>query len=587
MKLCRSKANKMALSNFHNPSQPRAAGLLRQSFSKASIASGDALPLILRGGDYWKTVVIIILTLLLSNSLFASENFNFYDLKRIPILDQGRVKPFDTFARESVQTITGSLSFEGKDPTETILVWLAEPEKYVKEPVLLSDYQPLNQQFHLNTVKGRISSSDLLDNAEVKGFLKTIFSKQQQGETLNSNEKKVLELYQRLELFHKILSGSALVFFPQSNSEKWSGVDQLTDENLANQFKNIIENFSDKKTSEFETSVKSFKQALFQFGVQNKIYPTEIKMNREVWFNQIRPFQKAWIFFLTTFVFLLFSFGIRNKKTSSFFYYLSVLFALMGVGISIYGFVVRGLIAGRPPVTNMYESVIWVSFGSVMFALIFEAIYRSRYFLLSASACATIGLLLADNLPQVLNPSINPLVPVLRSNFWLTIHVLTITLSYAAFAIAWAIGNIAIGCYAFRVIGKGPGKDLSFFLYRALQVGVVLLAAGTILGGVWANYSWGRFWGWDPKEVWALIALLGYLAILHGRFSGWMKDFGLAVWSVLAFLLVIMAWYGVNFVLGVGLHSYGFSSGGFTSVLIFVGLQFAWVLFATVRCRKA
>ena len=83
-----------------------------------------------------------------------------------------------------------------------------------------------------------------------------------------------------------------------------------------------------------------------------------------------------------------------------------------------------------------------------------------------------------------------------------------------------------------------------------------------------------------------MIALLGYLAILHGRFSGWMKDFGLAVWSVLAFLLVIMAWYGVNFVLGVGLHSYGFSSGGFTSVLIFVGLQFAWVLFATVRYRK-
>ncbi len=565
MKLCRSKANKMALINFHNPSQP---------------------PFILRGGDYWKTVVIIILTLLLSNSLFASENFNFHDLKRIPILDQGRVKPFDTFARESVQTITGSLSFEGKDPTETILIWLAEPEKYVKEPVLLSNYQPLNQQFHLNTVKGRISSSDLLDNGEVKKFLKTIFSKQQQGETLNSNEKKVLELYQRLELFHKILSGSALVFFPQPGSEKWISVDQLTDSNLANRFKTIIDHFVEKQNSEFETSVKTFKQALSELGTQNKLYPTESTMNREVWFNQLRPFQKAWIFLLTTFIFLLFSFGIKNKKTSSVFYYLSILFGLMGVGISVYGFVVRGLIAGRPPVTNMYESVIWVSFGSVMFALIFEAIYRSRYFLLSASACSTIGLLLADNLPQVLNPSINPLVPVLRSNFWLTIHVLTITLSYAAFAIAWAIGNITIGCYVFRVIGKGSGKDLSFFLYRALQVGVVLLAAGTILGGVWANYSWGRFWGWDPKEVWALIALLGYLAILHGRFSGWMKDFGLAVWSVLAFLLVIMAWYGVNFVLGVGLHSYGFSSGGFTSVLIFVGLQFAWVLFATVRYKK-
>src|SRR5262249_49284654 len=110
-----------------------------------------------------------------------------------------------------------------------------------------------------------------------------------------------------------------------------------------------------------------------------------------------------------------------------------------------------------------------------------------------------------------------------------------------------------------------------------MQFGVVLLAGGTILGGVWADYSWGRFWGWDPKGVWALIALLSYLTILHARFTGWVDQFGFTVLTIVAFMFVLMAWYGVNFILGVGLHSYGFSSGGFTFVTTFVTAQLSYV----------
>lgn len=114
-----------------------------------------------------------------------------------------------------------------------------------------------------------------------------------------------------------------------------------------------------------------------------------------------------------------------------------------------------------------------------------------------------------------------------------------------------------------------------------IQVGVCLLAAGTILGGVWADYSWGRFWGWDPKETWAFIALLGYLAILHGRLVGWLRNYGLAATSVIAFSLVIMAWYGVNFVLGAGLHTYGFGAGGVEYVAAFVAIHMIYVAFVT------
>ena len=128
---------------------------------------------------------------------------------------------------------------------------------------------------------------------------------------------------------------------------------------------------------------------------------------------------------------------------------------------------------------------------------------------------------------------------------------------------------------------------MHFWLYRVLQLGVLLLAAGTILGGVWANYSWGRFWGWDPKETWALIALLCYIMTLHGRLAGWWTQFGLVVASVVCFLAVLMAWYGVNFVLGKGLHSYGFGIGGETYVATFVVLDLLFVGFAIWRYRSS
>jgi ABC-type transport system involved in cytochrome c biogenesis permease subunit len=172
---------------------------------------------------------------------------------------------------------------------------------------------------------------------------------------------------------------------------------------------------------------------------------------------------------------------------------------------------------------------------------------------------------------------------VLRDNMWLTLHVLTITLGYAAFLLAAGLGHVSLALHALAPGRSALIRSLSTFLYRSLQAGTLLLAAGTLLGGVWASYSWGRFWGWDPKETWALIALLGYLALLHGRFLGWFRDFGIAVGSILGFLGVLMAWYGVNYVLGTGLHSYGFGTGGLGYALAFVAAELVVIAAAVLR----
>ena len=247
----------------------------------------------------------------------------------------------------------------------------------------------------------------------------------------------------------------------------------------------------------------------------------------------------------------------------------------------VVGFAMRIGISGRAPVTNMYESVIYVALGVAFIGLLLELIYRKRFILAAASIVATLALILADNCPAILDPSLQPLQPVLRNNFWLVTHVLSITLSYAAFALALVLGDITLGYYLSRSKNFDAIEALSNFTYRTLQVGVVLLAVGTVLGAVWADYSWGRFWGWDPKEVSALVTLIVYLAVLHGRYAGWMGPFGLAACAVVCFSLVILAWFGVN-LLGTGLHSYGFASGG--SAMYYVGgiiaAQFVFVAVA-------
>jgi len=311
------------------------------------------------------------------------------------------------------------------------------------------------------------------------------------------------------------------------------------------------------------------------------VYPAPKDLGVEIQYNRVKPFRFAWIAYLLGFLLLLASFPLAAKGVGR----AGIALVLVGFAFHAYGMGLRVYISGRPPVTNMYESVVWVAWGAMLFALIFEAVYKARYFAVAAAGLATLCLILADNVP-ILDGSIEPLVPVLRDNMWLTVHVLTITLGYAAFLLAMGLGHLNLGLYFFAPRKTALFKTLSLFLYRALQVGTLLLATGTMLGGVWASYSWGRFWGWDPKETWAFIALLGYLAVLHSRMVGWIREFGMAVGAILGFLLVLMAWYGVNFVLGTGLHSYGFGSGGYVYVGGFVAFEVLVIVAALLRRRS-
>ena len=314
-------------------------------------------------------------------------------------------------------------------------------------------------------------------------------------------------------------------------------------------------------------------------------YPVDAKLGLEYTYNHLGAFPWAAGLYGLGALCLLLAAGGRWRSLQ----WVGLGAGLGGLAMHGVGIVLRSMVAGRPPVTNMYESMIWVAFVVVAAGFGFYAVYRGATFLLAALPAGCALLLLVQGLPVAIPGAIDPLRPVLRDNFWLTTHVLTETASYGAFFLGMAFGHLLLLRYILDPVAARQESTLHFWLYRTLQLGVLLITVGTILGAVWANYSWGRYWGWDPKETWALITLLCYIAAIHGRIAGWWGQFGMAVASVVCFASVVMAWYGVNYVLGTGLHSYGRGAAGDSGIYVgaLLALDAAFLGTAVWRQRQA
>ena len=543
-----------------------------------------------------RPAVFFAFIFLFSKLLYAAPASVEDVLGKIPVQNGGRLKPFQSFAKESVLLITGKSSWEKQNATVLVWRWLADPQGWSAKPMIPTQGAEAREFFSADLVHGRIAPNLVLSNLD---FLKTVSALQERQEkekNLTPSEKKVLELYDRSRLFDEIANGRmpGVIPHPENPSAAWlpfeaivhpQGVEILTGvfphaqvEAIQTSFPYLLSRIKEGNLEAARTSAEEFASSLEKLLLSKEIILDRTRINWELLYLKLKPFQLAFVFYLLSLFILL---APRKQKQIII---LGLSFFSAGFLIHTLGFVLRIFISGRPPVTNMYESIIWVSWGTVFFSAVFWLFYRSALLPMVASVVALIGLLVGESFPTLLDPSISPLVPVLRSNYWLTIHVLTITLGYGAFALNWGVSHALLFAYASGA-KEELKENLTEFVYRTLQIGVILLSCGTILGGVWASYSWGRFWGWDPKETWALIAILAYLAVLHSRTAGWIDTFGVGFWSALCFLTVLMAWYGVNFVLGVGLHSYGFGGGGLNYVLLFVFADIVLLFILTKRFR--
>ena len=515
--------------------------------------------------------------------------------KSLPIQHHGRIKPFDTFARESLREIYGKDHYKGQSAVESLLLILMIPDVWSQSPLIVVEKE-IKKTLDEPLKKKHFSFEELNKNQSLLLQLSELQALKQSGEELDPYFQKLENLQNRMLIFSGIQTGFLIRLEPSKSQDLWLSLNEL---NLKKQekFKELISiyaSFIVKNWSQKEEKLKSskisraskdhanslnFQKTMTDFRALLKsnslVSPSKIKA--EVFYNTLKPFQKAWIFYLCFLIALIL---ISVFKKSSYFKY-TMVFSGVAFIFHALGMLLRSYIMSRPPVSNMYETVIWVPFVALIAGFIFY-LRGNRWPFIAGNTLGFFCLLLSSLAPHVLDGRLQTLEAVLRSSFWLSTHVLTITMSYSFFFLAFVLGDMALISF---LINKNDSfiKKMYQPIYRLIQWGLIFLAGGTILGAIWADYSWGRFWGWDPKESWALITFLAYLALLHGKLVGWIKAFNMALLSVLLFFVVIMAWYGVNFILGAGLHSYGFGSGGIEYVFGFFILHIALCLVSLIQ----
>jgi cytochrome c-type biogenesis protein CcsB len=560
-------------------------------------------------------------TLAIAVVLLGGGEFTKFDYSaagRIVILHEGRMKPLDSFARELMRTVTGKERFSSyrdpksgervevfgdSAPVAAVLRLIADPEKFRTVRFIRVDHPALKAKYGLEAERVFFSIQDFdacRDQLHRDG-------KAFDSETATSAERAVLELLKKEDYIQAVMQERllAIVPIPFGKTGGWmtpgdleiyfSGVHptdpryQALREALDAFIKGDPSGARDKALRGAVDAYRRLKAALAkgESGAFNSAaaelaatlktvnpqeYPTDKEIDRELWYRQMKPFSWSAGFFGLAFLFFVGSWVFGSRE----FWVGALVAQAAGIGMTAYGYGLRWLIAERYPLSNHYESMIMVAFSAAIVSTIAEVLQRRRVFGLAGATVACLMIVLADTVPIFASQSaISNLVPALQT-FWMTIHVPVIMTGYAGAAIICVLGHIYLFMYLFRRESPekaGELERLDSVMYRALQVTVLFLLSGILLGAVWAGEAWGRPWGWDMKETWALIVLIGYIAMLHGRFTGYVRGLGTALGSLVAFALVILCYYGVNFIFGKGLHYYGFGSGEILPVILFFAAE--------------
>ena len=484
----------------------------------------------------------------------------------------GRMKPVNTFSSELLRKVSHMETYKGMNSDQVLLsmteyakVWIEVPLIYIKagndsiRKIIGIDKEAKYAPF--------ISFFDEKGNYKLSPYLDDAFK----NANPNQFEKDFIETDKKVNLMESALSGRILKIFPIPNHEnnKWisylelnesgmKGMDSTYTKSVLPLYFGTLTNAADTKdyktANELLESINGFQK---KFGA--KVRPSEEKISLEILYNKSDIFKNLFMAYFTvgclmlifTILNIIFEKKILRITINSFHVIIGILFGLHTIGL-----IARWFISGHAPWSNAYESIIYVAWATMFFGLAFD---RKSKLTVAASAFVTSMILFAAFMNWI-DPEIANLQPVLNS-YWLMIHVAVIVASYGPFALGMILGTVSLLLILFTSEKNKVKMDLNiqeitYINEMALTVGLIMLTIGNFLGGQWANESWGRYWGWDPKETWALISIMVYAFVIHARFVPSLRGkwiFNLM--SMFAFVSILFTYYGVNFHL-VGLHSY-------------------------------
>jgi len=519
--------------------------------------------------------VVLCLVYLLS-ALRPPERSGEWDLAsfgRLPVVDRGRVKPIDTPARTSLMIISDrqSLRIDGRRASATrwALDLIAKPQVAAQQEVFRIDHPEVLSLIGHEQTRKHFSFAEL----------------DRHGEVLNDQirrarivpvaqrtpfQRQVLELSHGLSLYLRTGDIDSLHLLPPAKSDgEWEPFahGRHTSESRAfGLLTTMVEAWRDDKPAEFNAAIAQYETLL-----DGQLPGLRRKLSLEAAFNRASPFVKAMALYVLAFMLAagswlgLARFSSSLARSGSWVLLLALLVHTLGLLARMY-------IQGRPPVTNLYSSAVGVGWGCVLLGAILERIMRDGIGTVTAAIAGFTTLLIAHHLAGG-GDTMTMMQAVLDSNFWLTTHVVAITFGYSAMFLAGLLGIIYIvRGLATPTLSADAGRTLGRMIYGIICFAALFSFAGTVLGGIWADQSWGRFWGWDPKENGALLVVVWCAVILHARIGHMVGLRGLAALAVFGNVVTAWAWFGTNN-LGVGLHSYGFTDSAVFWLLLFVASQ--------------
>ncbi len=510
------------------------------------------------------------------DSLITSQKIDKVHAKRfgeLVIQDEGgRMKPVNTFASELLRKISKKETYKDLDANQVLVSIIMNPRDWYFIPFIYikKDNTKLRDLIGIPSDQKYARFADFFtEKGEYK--LREEVSKAHKNKIKNKYEQSILDVDGRVNLLFGTLEGGIFKFFPLVDSEnnKWyayqevahagfKGTDSLYVSNIVPMYaQSVMMATQSNDYSQAEKLLESIHTYQRRFG--SDVIPSEKKIKLELFYNEYDIFKGLFwkymlvsaIMFILVIVFILKHSKFLDVLIKICAILLALLFVYHTVGLGI-----RWYISGHAPWSNGYESMIYISWATMLFGLILGK--KSPLTLASVAFVTSMFLMIAHW--NWMDPSIGNLVPVLDS-YWLMVHVAIIVASYGPFAISMILGMVSLILYILTTKKNKKKlklviKELTTINEMAITIGLVLLTIGNFLGGIWANESWGRYWGWDPKETWALVSIMLYAFVLHMRIIPGLKSkYTFNIVSVFSFATILMTYLGVNHLLS-GLHSY-------------------------------
>jgi ABC-type transport system involved in cytochrome c biogenesis permease subunit len=550
------------------------------------------------------------------------KRFHLAEFGRLPVLLNGRIKPLDTVARNSLLIIQGHQNLHLDDGTTLSPIdWLTE---------LLFNAGQADQRKIFVMWNPETLAALGWDGADVGKYfsfgqlfphIQDIEQQAQLAQKVDAQlrspfQRDVIKLYDRIMLYHRLknsieipgtddlkaevadlvrtihpsaipmqsgISSEALqryaflaetgYFFPiqpvppETDPQQWRKMGQsLLDYVTAGHLHPAVSAYAAMASAYAADDPAAFNAALSHYGgwLREHFAARVRKAQVESVFNTIQPFYSAMVIYVLIFILACASWLVWPERLGRYAYALLIFTFIVHTG----GLITRMYLEGRPPVTNLYSSAVFIGWAAVLLGIVLERFYRNGIGSATAAIMGFITLLIAHHLSMD-GDTMEMMRAVLDTNGWLATHVVCVTLGYASTFLAGFLALIYIvrGSLT-QSLDAATARSLARMVYGIVCVATLFSFVGTILGGIWADQSWGRFWGWDPKENGALLIVLWNAIILHARWGGLIKQRGLMIMAVFGNVVTSWSWFGVN-MLGIGLHSYGFMDQAFPWLIAF------------------